>query len=173
MDVQQVLLVVDAQVNQFDPQWGVVDGPRIKANIADLVQRAHESGTPVIFIRHDGGAENEDGYGKPMWELEPGLGQLESDIIVDKTQFDAFVDTDLQQHLVGLGAEVLIISGMQTDYCIGATSRRAAQEGYGVILVSDAHSTGNGDLPAHEVIETLNTLAHDFAQVTPTAEIVF
>ncbi len=170
---QQVLLVVDAQVNQFDARWGVYDGQRIKQNLAELVERAHASATPVIFVRHDGGEGNEDGYGKPMWELEPGLGLMEGDIIVDKTHFDAFEETPLKQHLNELGAEVLIIAGMQTDYCIGATSRRAAQEGYGVILVGDAHSTQDGDLPATAVIESLNMLALDFAQVTPTAQVAF
>lgn len=170
---QNVLLVIDAQVNQFHPEYGIADAPRIRQTIAELVDRARTSGTPIIFVRHDGGEDAIDGYGEPLWELEPGIGYVEGDPIVDKTQYDAFAGTNLQQILFELGAEVVTIAGMQTDYCIGATTRRAAELGYGVVLVSDAHGTADADIPAAETVATFNSLAQDFAQVVPAAEVEF
>lgn len=170
---QSVLLVVDAQVVQFHPEWGVFDAQRIKQMIRELVTHARASGTPIIFVRHLEDEEVLKEYGEHLIELEPGIGYKEGDRVIEKTEPDAFEKTRLQQILSELGAEVLVIAGMQTDMCIGATSRRAAELGYGVVIASDAHSTIEGDVSAAEKIATFNMLAQDFAQVTPVAEIDF
>lgn len=170
---QSVLLVVDAQVVQFHPQWGVADAQRIKQTIRELVGRARTAGTPILFVRHLEDEEMLKEFGEHLIELEPGIGYEEGDRILDKTEPDAFSNTNLQQILAELGASQLIICGMQTDHCIGATTRRAAELGYGVVLASDAHSTEEGEIPASEKIATFNSLAQDFAQVTPAAEIRF
>jgi len=170
---QTVLLVIDAQVVQFHPQWGVFDAQRIKQNIRDLVAQARTSGTPILFVRHLEDEAMLKEYGEHLIDLEPGIGYEEGDRVIDKTEPDAFEKTNLQQILVELGAEVLVLAGMQTDMCMTATSRRAAELGYRLIIASDAHSTEEGEISAAEKIATFNSLAQDFAQVMPAAEVEF
>lgn len=64
------------------------------------------------------------------------------------------------------GIEHVILSGMQTEYCVDTTTRRACSEGYKVTLVSDAHSTFNTEvLRAEDIVKHHNTVLGAFADV--------
>ena len=52
-----MLLIVDAQVNQFEPPMAVHDGPAILDRLKRLVARARAANVPVAFIQNDGGNE--------------------------------------------------------------------------------------------------------------------
>lgn len=67
------------------------------------------------------------------------------------------------------------IAGMQTDYCINATSRRAADLGYRPILAADAHTTfDEGDQTAEEIIARHNRdLADASVDLQPSSAIRF
>ena len=65
---------------------------------------------------------------------------------------------DIEQYLKQNKIDKLVIVGMQTEYCVNATSTRAVELGYDVTLVKDAHSTWDSDEnSAVEIIE----LHHD------------
>ena len=49
--------------------------------------------------------------------------------------------TGLHEHLHSIGAERLVICGLQSEYCGDTTTRRALNLGYGITLVADGHST--------------------------------
>ena len=49
--------------------------------------------------------------------------------------------TGLHEHLHSIGAERLVICGLQSEYCVEMTTRRAFNLGYGITLVADGHST--------------------------------
>ncbi|MFY8167901.1 MAG: hypothetical protein ACOVKQ_03585, partial [Candidatus Limnocylindrus sp.] len=63
----QVLLIVDAQVNQFEPPMAVHDGPQILKRLESLVKRARAAHVPVTFIQNDGGEVDPDFPGAPGW----------------------------------------------------------------------------------------------------------
>ena len=66
---------------------------------------------------------------------------------------DAFHKTTLHQKLKSKGIEKLVITGLQTEYCIDTTCRRAYSLGYDVVLVKDAHSTwDSSNLTAEQII---------------------
>ena len=71
------------------------------------------------------------------------------------------------------GIRRLVLAGMQTEYCIDTTTRRARSLGYEVVLAADAHSTYPGALPAEQVIAHHNSVLKAFADVRPAAEIDF
>lgn len=90
----------------------------------------------------------------------------QGDRIVEKTTPDSFHKTNLNQVLQEKEIEHVIISGMQTEYCVDTTTRRAFSEGYKVTLVSDAHSTFHTDvLRAEDIIKHHNVVFGAFADV--------
>jgi nicotinamidase-related amidase len=136
-----MLLIVDAQVNQFEPPMAVHDGPVILDRLKRLVARARAANVPIAFIQNDGGEADPDFPGTPGWALHPDLLPVGSEKVHRKTTTDSFHETGLLEDLRAAGVTDLVIAGMQSNYCIDATTRRAVKEGFSVTLVSDAHST--------------------------------
>jgi len=111
----------------------VYQAPEILANLKLLCQQTRAAGLPVLFVRHDGGKGAVDEVSTPGWQIYPELAPQAIDGFVDKRVPDAFEGTQLQQILRsrGIGS---IVTGMQTDYCINATTRRAVSLGFDVII---------------------------------------
>ena len=152
-----MLLIVDAQVNQFEPPMAVHDGPEILTRLKSLVARARAANVPVAFIQNDGGEADPDLPGTPGWALHPELLPAGSEKVYRKTTTDSFHETGLLEDLRTLGVTDLVIAGMQSNYCIDATTRRAVTEGFNVTLVSDAHSTFSfTDEPAEAISARVN-----------------
>ena len=104
------------------------------------------------------------------WQLWPQLEVTDSDHIVEKTRFGAFVPGAsrlhelLQQH----GSDTLIISGTLTNCCCESTARDAMQMNYKIIFVADANAALTD--AAHSA--TLENMAMLFADVMTTAEVL-
>jgi len=148
------LLVVDVQA-------GVVatahERDRVVANIVELVGRARERGTPVVWVQH---CSERLAHGSDAWQLAPELDRDDAEPLVEKHYGDAFEDTVLEDVLGGLGVGRLIVVGAQTDACIRSTLHGALVRGYDTILVSDAHTTDDqtewGAPPPDQVIAHTN-----------------
>ncbi|MHA2364674.1 MAG: isochorismatase family protein, partial [Candidatus Hodarchaeales archaeon] len=71
--------------------------------------------------------------------------------------------------------ENLIIVGLQTEYCIDTTVRRAFSEEFNVTLVKDTHSTWNSSkLTAQQIIDHHNSILGDwFASLKAESQIKF
>ena len=166
------LLLIDAQVNMFAPD-PVHDGPVVLSRLKELAGRARAAGVPVIFVRHNGGPDDPDAPHTPGWAIHPALAPAADEAIIDKHTPDAFHQTGLAGVLAERGIRRLVLAGMQTEYCIDTTTRRARSLGYEVVLAADAHSTYPGALPAEQVIAHHNSVLKAFADVRPAAEIDF
>ena len=170
----QVLLVVDAQVNQFEPPMAVHGGPQILERLKSLVKRARAAHVPVTFIQNDGGEIDPDFPGAPGWALHPELLPAGSEKVYRKTTTDSFRETGLLEDLRAAGVKDLVIAGMQSNYCIDATTRRAVQEGFNVTLVSDAHSAFSfTDVPAEAIIDAQNAALGALVRLKKTTEVSF
>lgn len=170
----QTLLIVDAQVNQFEPPMAVHDGPLILGRLKSLVKRARSAGVPVAFIQNDGGEVDPDFPGTSGWALHPELLPIGSEKVYRKSTTDSFHETGLLEDLRAAGIEDLVIAGMQSNYCIDATTRRAVQEGFNVTLVSDAHSTFSfTEEPASAIIVAQNIALGELVPLAQTTEISF
>src|SRR5262249_724584 len=154
IDVQQGLLHPSSGL-------GLDGGERLLQRIGALLAAARAGGLPVIFVRHDGGAGDDLEAGSAGWELHPALGRRASEPIVEKRSPVSFRDTELARALRDRGIERLILCGAQSDFCVDTTCRRAASEGYAVVLAADAHGTvGNGVIDAPTIVRHENrTLA--------------
>jgi nicotinamidase-related amidase len=153
---------------------------RVLSRIETLLSNAPASGTPVIYIQHDGPKDHPLETHTKGWEVHPSIKPLDSESFVRKAESDSFFETTLQQELEGREITRLIIAGGMTEYCVDTTCRRATSLGYDVTLASDAHLTrDNGVLSAANIIAHHNFVLDDFGagdhviKAKPTAEILF
>jgi nicotinamidase-related amidase len=155
------LLVVDVQKALIE---GAFQGDELVAAINRTISKIREAGGLIIFIQHCHSAWEPMKKGQPGWEVDDRLDVRPDDIFVEKTASDAFYDTDLETMLNGHGVDRVLVTGMQSEYCVDATCRAALSRRYLVTLVSDAHTTSDSHLTASQIIDhhnrTLGSLAH-------------
>ncbi len=144
------LLVIDVQQALIDQRpWKTA---RLLRTITALQERFRGEGRPVIFVRHDDGPGTPLAYGTPGWKVAHAVGPLRGEKVFDKCFNSAFLRTGLGRYLERLGIETLVITGLQTEYCIDATIKSAFERGYRVILPAGGISTFcNGRLPARKI----------------------
>ncbi|KPL21812.1 MAG: hypothetical protein AMJ93_08735 [Anaerolineae bacterium SM23_84] len=173
--MRDALLVIDMQAGNFDqsaPVFGVSDP---LATIGALIARARAARVPVVYVQHCGSEGEIDQPGTPGWEIHCGIAPDEGDVVVQKRHPDAFQDTNLQSELQSRDVDHLIVTGMQTEYCVDTTCRRAYSLGYKVTLVTDAHGTWDTDsLTAEQVIAHHNeALGGWFVQLKEANAVAF
>jgi nicotinamidase-related amidase len=175
MSNHAALLVIDVQICNFEDSAPVYGGGDLLAKISSLVARARAAGVPIVYVQHCGPEGAIDQPGTPGWEIHPAIAPIEGDVVVQKRHPDAFQDTNLQRELESKGIEMLIITGIQTEYCVDTTCRRAYSLGYDVTLVKDAHSTWDTDhLTAPQIIAHHNdVLGGWFTELKEASEIDF
>ena len=155
--MKSALIVIDCQVDMFEPALGLHDGDNLIARINQLIAGARAAGCPVFFVRNCGLAGDPDEPGTPGFELDPRLAMQRGDPIVDKQQADAFEAGELTHELLERGVKRVLLVGLQSEFCVDASARGAAQLGFDVALVADGHSTLPGSTQtAAEIIEEIN-----------------
>ena len=169
------LLVIDVQMFGFGEDSPVYAGESLIARIGDLVARARAAGVPVIYVQHCGAKGEIDEPGSPAWEIHPAIAPAEGELVVQKRHPDAFQETTLLQELESRNVKRLVVAGMQTEYCVDTTCRRAYSLGYDVVLAEDAHSTWDTEhLAAPQIIAHHNaTLGGWFVTLKAACDITF
>ena len=135
----KALLVVDMQVGCFRGEPSRFDADAVVKRINALAD-AFRVGDMVVYIQHTDAAEglardSED------WQILPTLRVAATHERVEKTGCDAFMETRLEALLRTRGVGEVVIAGCATDFCVDTTVRSAAAHGFGVTVVSDAHTT--------------------------------
>jgi ureidoacrylate peracid hydrolase len=129
---------------------------RVVEPVKLLIAACRSHGVPVVWTRH-GTHGVEDGG--PFMELRPVLrdGGLRTgtwgyeiladlqpqaeDRFVEKNRLSAFFQTNLELVLRGLGAETVLIAGVLTNQCVGATCKDALFRDFKPIVVEEATGT--------------------------------
>ena len=173
---REALLVIDIQLGMFDApgQPPVPGGERLLERIGDLIEEARGAGVPVVYVQHcepEGPLEE----GSEGWKIHPRIAPLDGDVIVKKRTPDSFLDTTLREELGSRNIESLVLAGMQTEYCVDTTCRRAFSLGYDVTLAKDAHGTWDSDdLSAAQIIAHHNeVLGSGFATAVSANDVRF
>lgn len=152
--MKSALLVIDVQRSLLD------EGPWKREELLNNVQRlitlAESADAPVVFVR--------DSRVEPDGSLDASLIRKSADLEVTKNYCDAFLETSLHELLQSIGVERVIVCGMQTDYCIDTSCRRAASLGYSTELVREAHTTFDHEhLTAKQIIAHHNRILQSFS----------
>lgn len=176
------LVVVDVQ-RAFD-EWDAAgkrrNNPQAIARIVDLLNAFRDRGAPVFHIRHAGTRPDSSflphGTGYPV---KDEAREMPGEPVIVKRVNSAFIATDFEARLRGLGIEKLVICGATTNHCVETTTRMAGNLGFDTYLVRDATWTyeragPDGDVHSAEDIHamTLANLNGEFAQIASAAEIV-
>lgn len=153
----------------------VSNGDRLLHNVKSLIERARKASVPVMYVQHNGTPGHPVEKGTAAWQIHPDIAPQPDDPIFQKTTPDSFMGTMLQAELARRGIQKLVICGIQTEFCVDTTTRRAASLGYDVTLVNDAHSTWDTEsLTAQQIIDHHNyCLRSWFATLAATAKVQF
>lgn len=191
------LLVVDMQ-NDYCSPGGAGDRngrdlTRVQATyqpISRLIEAARPAGVPVIFAKYTVGPGTAglsgpeimrrgaifagvDATIKGTWghEIVDALPyQPEADVVIEKRRLSAFVGTELDLLLHGLGVKTLVVTGVVTQGCIETTVRDAACYDYYVAVPEDG--VASTSLEVHQAgIKSMATFLRYEEAVTTSARI--
>jgi nicotinamidase-related amidase len=175
MDGKTALLVIDVQGFGFDESDPVYEDDKLLSKIGSLINQVRAARGPVVYVQHCGSEGSVHEPGTPGWKIHPSIAPVAGEVIVQKRHPDSFQDTSLQRELESMGIKKLVIVGLQTEYCVDTTCRRAYSLGYEVTLIKDAHSTWDTDLlTAPQIVAYHNeVLGGWFAKLKAADEIEF
>lgn len=166
--MKQALLIIDMLRDFILPgaPLEVPGGREIIPNIQREIKKAHEEGYPVFYL-NDSHAPDDPEFtvwpihavkGTDGAEVVDGLIPTESDIVVEKTRYDGFYNTDLSDQLHALGITDVILVGVCTEICINYTGSSAIMRGLKVHVPKDcvsALSDQDGDAALRMITQVL------------------
>ncbi|MNI06246.1 Streptothricin hydrolase [compost metagenome] len=176
---RSALLVVDVQVAPFI--WKDFGGKELYRSEAlietleTLIKQARTAGSPVIYLQYTERGESLRAEGGPLWPIHPVITPREGDLVLVKYETDSFHGTNLHEELQARGIGHVVVTGVQTEFCVDTTCRSAQRLGYRTTLVADGHSTFDTNrLTAEMIVGHHNdTLGAGFTEVTAAKEVEF
>ena len=169
------LLIVDMQVDFASPdgaagRWGLdlTTVPAALTAAERLAEAARAAEIPVVFaglfttpetdssawnerMRRRGGDPDVDAAlcrtgepGSAFVGPQPAPGEL----VVRKTRYSAFWNTELDARLKAMGVDTLVLAGLTTECCVDGTARDAFNLDYHVFVAADACAAYEPDLHA-------------------------
>lgn len=172
-------MIIDMQKYFLDSKsHAYVDsGPAITEKIKVLQDHCLDRNIPLFQTRHLNtrlGARRMNQWWGDLITADSPLSAITDDLrcdkatIITKEQYDAFLDTDLEQMLKKQGISQLIITGVLTHLCCESTARSAFMRGFEVFFAVDG--TASYDEQFH--LAALLNLSHGFAVPVLTSEII-
>jgi nicotinamidase-related amidase len=174
--MSKALVIIDVQKGMWSPGFAPHDGDGVVERIAALIAKARAANVPIMYVQHHGKDEPNHPLkpGLPGYPFHDAIAPGPGDDVTVKTKSSAFHGTDFDAKLKARGISHLVITGMQSEFCVNSAIRSAYERDYKVTLVSDAHSTGDlGPAKAEHIIALQNAISRDFADVRPAADIAF
>jgi nicotinamidase-related amidase len=175
------LLIVDIQRDYFPGGAYPLVEPEAAADSAGRVLEAFRaSGEPVIHTRHVWDAP-EATFMRPGTEgieIHPSVAPAEGEPVIEKTEPNSFVDTQLEQEVRSRGIEELVVAGMMSSMCVDATVRAAVDLGFDATVVHDGCAApdlafGDTEVPGASVHAAfMAALSDGYAEVVSAEELL-
>ena len=175
--MSKALVVIDVQKGMWaNPEYPPYDDQGVLERIANLIAKARAVGAPVMYVQHHNLDEPAHPFkpGLPGFPFHERIAPRPGDDVTVKHKSSAFHATDLDAKLKARGIDHLVITGMQSEFCVNSAIRGAFERDYKITLVSDAHSTGDTPIArAKDIVALQNQITHDFGEVVPAAQVSF
>ncbi|KOG47102.1 isochorismatase [Streptomyces virginiae] len=114
--------------------------PALEAAAA-LLARARAAGAKVVHVVNDGGEGTPYDIRAEIGAIHPRVAPAPGEPVVVKTVPNAFVDTDLGEHVDAAGHKDVIVAGFMTHMCVTFTAEGAFLRGNRPTVVADACAT--------------------------------
>ena len=164
LDMQDYFL--DAESHAFVPS-----APAIIPGLNKLINIFESWDRPVFYSRHLNTKNNAGLMGSWWQDLitrdHPGSGlsselDLKKGVIFEKSQYDAFYQSNLEKKLTDFAVEQLVIGGVMTHLCCETTARSGFVRGYQVFFLVEGTATYNQKF--HQ--GAITNLGHGFSELT-------
>jgi nicotinamidase-related amidase len=175
-----VLLVIDILVDYLD-RWPAADRAELVAAVGSLVEIFRARGLPVIWVRQEFEPDLSDAFlemrrenisvtikGTAGCQIVPELVPRADEIQVVKKRFSAFFGTSLDRLLATLGADTVVLAGINTHACVRMAAIDAYQRDLDVIVPREA--VGSYDRE-HERV-SLRYMDGGIARVIPLSDVM-
>ncbi|MGH1368671.1 MAG: cysteine hydrolase family protein [Maritimibacter sp.] len=181
--MSRALILIDFQEGFDAPFWGARNNPDAEARAAFLLKTWRDAKAPIVHIQHhsqDTNSPLHPEFGQAM--IKAKVAPLPNEPVMTKEVNSAFIGTDLQSYLDGLGVRSLVICGLTTPHCVSTTTRMAANLGYEVqiahdacaafVLTANARWRGGDAVDAQAIHDAaLDHLHGEFAEVLPASKV--
>jgi len=125
-------------------------------NAVKVADWATEKNLPRVFVHWSTQQDKDEPRINEAFRTRPG------DVIISKTEMDAFISSNIVEVLKDLGRKTLLMIGGHTRGCLGETAKSALAAGYRCIAVRDATydvsilrwPIGLEEVPYHAVINS-------------------
>lgn len=137
----RALIVIDIQNDYFpNGDWPLVGVEAAAENAARLLSSARSSDDVVVHIRHEFESPDSPFFrpGSDGAAIHASVLPNHDEHVVLKQRINAFLGTDLKQHLDANDVAEVVICGNMSHMCVDAAARAAADFGYAVTVVHDA-----------------------------------
>lgn len=174
--IRPAVLTIDLHRGHLDPAIATLPLPAdraarvVRANV-DFLAKARSLGVPVVHMvtRY---RTNEEIFSNPFWKgiagssasrgamanhnldgrpgtgLMPGVLHAERDLVLDtKKRYDCFLATELDFVLRNLGANLLFLTGVNTNSCVLSTAIAASTRDYAPVVVRECVDSMDGEGP--------------------------
>lgn len=138
-----VLLVVDVQKLITNEKLYAYD--RFIGNVCKLIEVSRENGVEVIYVRHDDGEGQPLSMGNDGYDIHEDFAPEAGEKVFDKSLNSPFRDTGLTEYLRSKGVRRLIVTGLQTEYCIDATVKCGFEHGFEMIVPEYCNTTTDNE----------------------------
>ncbi|MEU2552319.1 isochorismatase family protein [Streptomyces sp. NPDC003388] len=148
------LILIDFQ-NTYTQGVMELDGWEASLDAAaQLLARAREAGTKVVHVINDGGEGTPYDIRAEIGQIHPKVAPVDGEPVVVKQVPNAFVGTDLADHLTA-GQDV-VVAGWMTHMCVAFTAQGAFLAGHRPTVVAEASATrplpvAGTEVPAEQV----------------------
>ncbi|BBF44617.1 isochorismatase [Lachnospiraceae bacterium KM106-2] len=167
------LLIIDMQQDLIDNNPYMINS--VISNINELKSFCEKQQIEIIYIRHNDNPGEPLSPNQPGWEITGSVSPSNSERIFDKHYNSAFLHTGLKDYLDSKQISSLIITGLQTEYCVDATIKAAFELGYNIYIPKATNSSfSNRYLTAKDLVEYYNYMVWDkrFATVISIKELI-
>lgn len=173
------LLILDMQEYFLDPNSHafIPSAAAVIPHLKQLSRQFAQRQRPVICTQHlntRDDAGNMNTWWQDLITREHPLQGIIPDFVTDptaiiqKSQYDAFFESQLQDRLQSDGVEQVVIGGVMTHLCCETTARSAFVRGYEVFFLVDGTATYSRDFH----VAALRNLGHGFATLVRALDIM-
>jgi nicotinamidase-related amidase len=165
------LVLIDIQNDYFPGgRYELLESDKANLQAKVLLEEFRKRNLPVIHVRHESIGPDANFFipNTHGADIHPNVAPRTGETVIVKYKVSSFIDTGLESILRNSGIKQLIVCGMQTNWCVRATTLDALKKGFKVTVIKDAIAAKNIDV--HQ--EAIKEMVENQVKLMKTEEFV-